>query len=1108
MAFAHLHVHTEYSLLDGASRIKELIAKTKELGMDAVAITDHGNMFGVVDFYEEAKKNDIHPVIGCEVYTAARTMKDQEVEKDRSQGHLVLLAETQEGYQNLIKIVSKGYTDGFYFKPRVDKELLRKYSKGIIALSACLQGDVQRHLLDNNYDAAKKEALELLDIFGEGNFFLELQNQGLEEQQRIQPDMDKLHEETGIPFVATNDVHYVRQDQSEAHDILLCIQTNKKVSDEDRMRFPNTEFYLKSEEEMREVFQGYEEAIENTAKIAHRCNVEFEFNNYKLPEFDAPEGKDKAQMLRELCEAGLVDRYGDEAPKHQARLDKELGVIDNMGFVEYFLIVWDFIRYAKESGIPVGPGRGSAAGSIVAYTLRITDVDPIEYGLIFERFLNPSRVSMPDIDIDFCYEKRSDVIDYVNEKYGKEKVAQIITFGTMKAKNAIRDVGRAMNIPYDEVDKIAKMVPPDLGITLDKAIEKSQELHNAIENDDTIAKMIKVSKDLENMSRHAGTHAAGVVITKNSVDEYVPLYKGDKGVATQFTMGTVERLGLLKMDFLGLRTLTVIQDAIDLVELTNGIKIDFSKMKYDDPKIFELIGSGNTDGVFQLESGGMTSFMQELKPTSFEDIIAGISLYRPGPMDFIPDYIRNKKFPEETTYKHEMLKPILSVTYGVFIYQEQVMQIVIELAGYDNARSDSIRKYMSKKKTKELAEERKIFLYGKEEDHEPAVEGCVNRGVPEHIGNEIFNQMESFGAYAFNKSHAAAYAVVAYQTAYLKAYYPAEFMAALMTSVIGDGQQALKMSKYTRNCNEMGIEVLPPCIKGSSKKFTVEDGKIRFGLHGIRNVGENVIDAIVEARENHPDTNTIHDFINNMDVNLVNKRAVESLIKAGALDCLEGNRAQHMAVYDTLIDRKKNHNKQIIEGQISLFQSHSDEMSSAGDAGEVPDIADFPKKIKLNWEKEMIGMYLTDHPLSEKTDIIKKISTVTTEELHHHDEHGIKDKKPVLMVGVITNVRPFITRKNDQMAFVEVEDLYGAVEVLVFPKTYKKIVDADRSKSLQENSEYKTIEEDNIVVIRGRISLKDDDAPKIMAEKITDVSIAEKHFLELESRNGHPNPKN
>ena len=1085
MAFVHLHVHTEYSLLDGASRIKELISQTKDLGMDAVAITDHGNMFGVIDFYNEAKKQGVHPVIGCEVYTAARTMDDKDVEKDKEQGHLVLLAENQEGYKNLIKIVSASYTRGFYYKPRVDKEILRNHSKGIIALSACLQGDVQRHLLDNNYSAAKKETLELLEIFGEGNFFLELQNQGLEEEQRIQPDMDKLHEETGIPFVATNDVHYVKKEHAESHDILLCIQTNKKYGDEDRMRFPNNQFYLKSEDEMREVFSGYEEAIENTHKIAHRCKVDFEFGKYHLPEFQAPEGIDNTTMLRDLCEKGLVDRYGEDAPKNKERLDYELSVIENMGFVEYFLIVWDFIRYAKENGIPVGPGRGSAAGSIVAYSLRITDIDPIEYGLIFERFLNPSRVSMPDIDIDFCYEKRSKVIDYVNEKYGKEKVAQIITFGTMKAKNAIRDVGRALDIPYDTVDKVAKMVPNELNITLEKAIDKSGELRAAIDENDEIKKMITVSKDLENMSRHAGTHAAGVVITKKNLDEYVPLYKGDKGVSTQFTMGTIERLGLLKMDFLGLRTLTVIQDAIDLVKENHDVDINFSKMKYNDPEVFKLIGSGNTDGVFQLESAGMTSFMQNLKPTNFEDIIAGISLYRPGPMQFIDTYIRNKRHPENIQYIHESLEPILSVTYGVFIYQEQVMQIVRDLAGYDMARSDSIRKAMSKKQMDVMAEERNYFLYGKEEDEKsPAIEGCVKRGVSEAIGNKIFDQMTSFAEYAFNKSHAAAYAVVAYQTAYLKTYYPAEFMAALMTSVIGDGNQALKMAKYTRNCNDMGIEVLPPCIMRSGKKFTVEDSMIRFGLHGIRNVGENVIEAIIKERNSVVEIDTIHDFIHNIDVDLVNKRALESLIKAGALDCLEGSRSQHMAVYETLIDREKNYSKQVVSGQISLFQSHSDEMSIAGDTGKLPDISDFDKKIKLNWEKEMIGMYLTDHPLSDKRDIIDKISTINTEDLSHADERNdIKDKRPVLMVGVITNIQTYITKSNQTMAFTEIEDLYGAVEVIIFPKIYKKCMETPG-----------VLEEDSIVVVRGELSLREEEKPKILAKKITDISVAEGHF--------------
>ena len=922
MAFTHLHVHTEYSLLDGAARIGDLVARAKELGMTSLAITDHGVMFGVIDFYRECKKQGIRPVIGCEVYTAARTLFDKDAERDKRMGHLVLLAKNNQGYKNLMKIVSEGYRHGFYYKPRIDKNVLRQYHEGLIALSACLAGEIPHRLLNGDYEGAKKEALEMLDIFGEGNFYLELQDQGLEEEARILPDMKRLHAETGIPFVATNDSHYVRQEDAVAQDILMCIQMGTTVDEENRMRFSNDQFYLKSEDEMRKIFASIPEACDNTEKIAQQCDVTFTFGELHLPDFQAPEGLTKPEYLRKLCEKGLAERYpeaeGEELADLQERLNYELSTIENMGYVEYFLIVWDFINYAKENHIMVGPGRGSAAGSIVAYTLRITDIDPIKYGLIFERFLNPERVSMPDIDIDFCYERRGEVIDYVTRKYGEDKVSQIITFGTMKAKQAVRDVGRVLNVSYPETDAIAKAIPFALKMTIDKALEMSPELKAKYEGDETTRKVIDMARAIEGMPRHASTHAAGVVISRDSIDEYVPLYLADKGLSTQFNMTTIEELGLLKMDFLGLRNLTIIRDALAMIEKDHGVKIDFSRMEYDDPKVYEIIAKGNTEGIFQLESGGMTQFMKNLKPDCFEDIVAGISLYRPGPMASIPTYIENKKHPHNIAYIHKSLEPILSVTYGCLVYQEQVMQIVRDLGGYSYGRSDLVRRAMSKKKMDVMLEEKEYFIHGKtDDDGNVEIAGCVRNGVPEDAAEEIFNQMVSFAEYAFNKSHAAAYAVLAYETGYLKVHYPAEFMAALMTSVTGD---ANSISKYMRNCQEMGIQVLPPDVNESDKKFSVTDGKIRFGLSGVKNVGDGVIDAIIEARETKGIPSDIFRFIENLDVHKINKKAIESLIKAGALDCFDPNRAAHIGIYESLIESAQSSAKKNIEGQLSLFQ--------------------------------------------------------------------------------------------------------------------------------------------------------------------------------------------
>ncbi len=1089
MAFTHLHVHTEYSLLDGASRIPKVVARAKELGMDSLAITDHGVMFGVIDFYKECRKQGIRPVIGCEVYTAARTRFDKDSDRDKYHGHLILLAENNDGYRNLIKIVSRGFTEGYYYKPRVDKDLLRAYSDGIIALSGCLAGKVQNCLLNRDYEGAKREAMELDDIFGHGNFFLEIQDQGLDEEALINPELVRLSGELDIPLAATNDVHYVNRSDAEAHDVLLAIQTATTVDDENRMRFPNDQFYLKSEDEMRRIFAFCPEAVDNTQKIAERCNVEFTFGEYHLPEFIPPEGYTNREYLRELCRKGLSERYDPVTPELTERLEYEMGVIESMGYVEYFLIVWDFINYAKENGIMVGPGRGSAAGSLVAYSLRITDIDPIKYSLIFERFLNPERVSMPDIDIDFCIERRGEVIEYVKKKYGKENVSQIITFGTMKAKAAIRDVGRALNLTYAEADRIAKAVPFDLKMTLDRALETSPELRKMYDEDPKVAKVVDMSRAIEGMPRHASTHAAGVVISKLPLDEYVPLYMSDKGVATQFNMTTIEELGLLKMDFLGLRNLTVIRDALELIRKNHGVEIDFAKMGYDDRAVYDMIASGNTEGVFQLESAGMTQFMKNLKPTCFEDIVAGIALYRPGPMDSIPKYIENKKNPEHISYVTPELAPILDVTYGCLIYQEQVMQIVRELAGYSYGRSDIVRRAMSKKKSDVMMEEKGYFIYGREDENgNVEIPGCVRNGISASAAEAIFADMETFAQYAFNKSHAAAYAVVAYETGYLKKYYPVEFMAALMTSVMGDAGQ---IAKYIRNCTDMGIEVLPPSVNESDKKFTVKDGKIRFGLLGVKNVGEGAIDAIIKAREEKGMPKDIFSFINGIDTGLVNKKAVESLIKAGALDCFNPNRAAHLAVYEMLMESAQNSARKNIDGQISLFQTSSDAMSTGDVAGNLPDVANFDKDDLLAMEKEMTGVYITDHPLNKYADRIRKAATVTSEELSRLQEEGdhrIKDGQTVIVAGMITGKKTLVTKSGKLMAFVDVEDMYGAVEVVVFPNVYERC--------LQD------VSEDRVVAIRGKVDVKEEEAPKLLADSVVDINRVEELLREPSGRTG------
>ena len=1082
--FTHLHVHTEYSLLDGFSRVKTLVKRAKEKGMTAVAITDHGCMFGAIDFYKAAKAEGIKPIIGCEVYTAPRKLTDKDPNYDKHQGHLVLLAKDMTGYKNLIKIVSKSYVDGFYYKPRTDMDELKKHSQGLIALSACLAGDVPRAIMNGNYDKARKLAMEYRDIFGNGNYYLEIQDHGLPEQKQVNTEVVRLSRELNIPLVATNDVHYVDKDDAKIQDILMCLQMQKTIDDENRMKFPSDEFYLKSREEMEQLFPELEEALDNTNEIAERCNVEFEFHKYHLPRYDVPEGYTTNGYFRELCQKGLVERYGEDCPEeYKERLEYELNTIENMGYVEYFLIVWDFINFAKQNNIMVGPGRGSAAGSIVAYTLKITDIDPMKYSLLFERFLNPERVSMPDIDIDFCYERREEVIDYVKRKYGEDHVAQIITFGTMGAKIAIRDVARVLNVSYNKADQIAKEIPFELGMTIDKAMDSNPTLVDLYESDAEAREVIDISKRLEGTLRHASTHAAGVVIARNPVDEYVPLYKHQDSITTQFTMTTLEELGLLKMDFLGLRTLTVIRDALDLIELNRDIKgytehIDFSKMEYDDDEVFETLSQGNTLGVFQLESSGMRNFMKQLKPNSFEDIVAGISLFRPGPMDSIPTYIENKNNPENVTYINDKLRPILEVTYGCLVYQEQVMQVVRDLAGYSYGRSDLVRRAMSKKKMDVMEEERQYFIHGKFDDEgNIEIPGCIRNGISEEDANKIFDDMIDFARYAFNKSHAAAYGVLAYETAYLKVHYPVEFMAALMTSIMGNSD---KVVEYIRECNVIGIPVNPPDINKSFSKFSVEGDSIRFGLAAVKNVGVNIIENIVKEREENGEFKDFVDFAKRLDSKDTNKRVIESLIKCGAFDQISENRATLMAGYESVLesismDRKKN-----VQGQISLFDAFSAQVEEAPEmqlSTKLPVLREFSEKEKLNMEKEVLGMYLSGHPLSEykseldrKTSInMKKINELKEDEKTYMKLHD----REVIMGGMVIAKRIMTTKRNEIMAFITLEDLYGAIEVVVFPQTLKKF--------------NILLNDDSIILIKGAISIDGDEA-KLIARDIKDIN--------------------
>lgn len=1081
MAFTHLHVHTEYSLLDGSNKIKEYVARVKELGMNSAAITDHGVMYGVIDFYKAAKAAGINPILGCEVYVAPNSRFDREtIHGDDRYYHLVLLAENQQGYQNLMKLVSKGFVEGYYYKPRVDMEVLEKYHEGLIALSACLAGEVQRYLVRGLYEQAKEVALKYENCFGKGNFFLELQDHGIPDQKLVNPQLLRLSQETGIELVATNDVHYTYEDDAKAHDILLCIQTGKKLADENRMRYEGGQYYVKSEEEMRNLFPYALQAIDNTQKIADRCHVEIEFGVTKLPLFTVPPGYDSWTYLNKLCHEGLEERYPKDHDKYLPQLDYELSVIQKMGYVDYFLIVWDFINFARTHGIPVGPGRGSAAGSLVSYTTGITNIDPIRYNLLFERFLNPERVTMPDIDIDFCYERRGEVIDYVVEKYGKDCVTQIVTFGTLAAKGVIRDVGRVMDLPYSFCDTIAKHIPNELNITIEKALVMNPELRAMYESDESVHKLIDMAKRLEGLPRHTSMHAAGVVISQEAMDEYVPLSRGSDGtITTQFVMTTIEELGLLKMDFLGLRTLTVIKDAVDLVEKNHGIRIDVDHIDYvgneeqkavvidyDDKKVLDSIGTGRTDGIFQLESAGMKNFMKELKPQSLEDVIAGISLYRPGPMDFIPKYVKGKNEKDSITYVCKELEPILEPTYGCIVYQEQVMQIVQNLAGYNMGQADNIRRAMSKKKQYVIDAERQNFVYGNEEQ---GIKGCIANGISEKAANEIYDSMVDFAKYAFNKSHAAAYAVVSYQTAYLKYYYPVEFMAALMTSVIDNPG---KVATYIYTCRQMGIKMLPPDLNEGEGVFSATGDAIRYGLYAIKSVGRPVVDLILEERAQNGRFPTLQNFIERVGGREVNKRSVENFIKAGACDSLDGNRQQMMMVYNALMDTQTQEKKKSLAGQMNLFEFVSVEEKKAYEI-QYPKVEEYSKEIKLGFEKEVLGIYLSGHPLQEYEDRWKKnISAVTTDFILDEEtgETKVTDNQVVTVGGMIAEKTIKYTKNNKTMAFLTLEDLLGTVEIIVFPKDYEKY--------------HALLNEDEKVFVRGRVSVEEEKNGKLICERI------------------------
>ena len=1105
MAFTHLHVHTEYSLLDGSNKIKEYVKRLQELGMSAGAITDHGVMYGVIDFYKECKSAGINPIIGCEVYVAPGSRFEKEnSESDERYYHLVLLAENNTGYSNLSHIVSHGFTEGYYYKPRIDMELLKEYHEGIIALSACLAGEIPRNIIKGHPDRAKEVAMRLDNIFGHGNFFLELQDHGIPNQRLVNTTLLSLSQQLDIPLVATNDCHYTYADDAEAHDLLLCIQTGKKVSDEDRMRYEGGQYYVKSEEEMRALFPYAQEAIDNTQKIADRCHVEIEFGVTKLPHYEVPKGYDSWTYLNRLCLDGLNERYPEDDGRLKKRLDYELSVIKRMGYVDYFLIVWDYINYCRKNGIAVGPGRGSAAGSIVSYCMHITNIDPIKYDLLFERFLNPERVSMPDIDVDFEYERRQDVIDYVTEKYGADKVVQIITFGTLAARGVVRDVARVMDLPYSFGDQISKMIPTELNITLDKALSMNPELRNQYESDPVTHKLIDMCKKLEGLPRHTSIHAAGVVICQSPAEDLVPLSRSAEGnITTQFTMTTIEELGLLKMDFLGLRTLTVIKDAVNFANRSLGAHpgdpnyINIDEINYNDPAVLTHIGSGECDGIFKLESGGMQSFMKELKPKSLEDIIAGISLYRPGPMDFIPKYIAGKNDESSITYQTPELLPILRPTYGCIVYQEQVMQIVQQLGGYTLGRADLVRRAMSKKKQYVMDEERANFVNGNEKEGVP---GCASRGISPEIANAIYDSMMDFAKYAFNKSHAACYAVVALQTAWLKYYYPVEFMAALMTSVIDNPG---KVSGYIMSCRNMGISLLPPDINEGYGGFSVTEidasesdqalpgavitsppGKkkaIRYALTAIKGVGRPVINSIVTEREHRGRFKNLNDFLTRMDSGGdVNRRAVENFIKAGALDCLFGTRKQKMTIYGQIMDKLHTSGKNSMAGQISLFDIAGEENRKEYEIP-LPDVGEFDKELLLEFEKEVLGIYVSGHPLEEYMSLWKKKITNTTTDFYLDDDTGIpivKDNTYATIGGIITSKKIKYTKTDQVMAVIDLEDMVGSIEVVVFPRAYE--ANAPR------------LFEDSKAFIEGRVSCEDEKNAKLIASKIITFDEVEK----------------
>ncbi len=1087
MSFTHLHVHTEYSLLDGSSKIKELAARAKQLGMDSLAITDHGVMYGVIDFYRACKEVGIKPIIGCEIYVAPGSRFDREAGRtDERYYHLVLLAENDLGYHNLMKIVSRGFTEGFYYKPRVDMEVLEQFHEGIIALSACLAGEVAVKLKANDYEGACAAALRHRDIFGEANYYLEMQDHGIADQATVNAGLLRMSKELHIPLIVTNDAHYVNAQDAEAHDILLCIQTGKKVADENRLRYEGGQYYLKSPEEMKTLFSYAEEAIENTGRIAKRCNVEIVFGEQKVPKYDVPQGYDAESYLEHLCIEGIQKRYNPVTDELMDRLNYELTTIKNMGYVDYFLIVWDFIHYAKENGIAVGPGRGSAAGSIVAYALEITDIDPIRYQLLFERFLNPERVSMPDIDVDFCFERRQEVIDYVVQKYGKDRVVQIVTFGTMSARMVIRDVGRVLDLPYATVDAIAKMIPNELNITIDKALHMNPDLKNAYEQDNQVRQLIDMSKKLEGLPRHASMHAAGVVIGQEPIEEYVPLSKGSEdAITTQFTMTTIEQLGLLKMDFLGLRTLTVIQNAVSMTEKRTGQKIDIGHIDYEDENVYELISSGHTEGIFQLESAGMKNFMKELKPKSLEDVIAGISLYRPGPMDFIPRYISGKEHPELVHYDVPELEEILKPTYGCIVYQEQVMQIVMALAGYTMGRSDLVRRAMSKKKADVMEKERQNFIYGNPEENVP---GCVSKGIAPEIANHIFDEMTDFAKYAFNKSHAAAYAVVAYQTAWLKCYYPVEFMAAIITSVM---DKPIKVSEYIMECRKMDIKLLPPDVNEGEMGFSVSHGNIRYGLSAIKNVGHNQIQNMLNERRARGPFRSLSDFIERMHDKEMNKRTIENFIKAGAFDCLLANRRQMMYGYASILEHFTKETKNQFSGQMSLFDV-ADETEKAQFQQALPELEEYPDEEKYAYEKEVLGIYISGHPLEEDMELLAAYATVTSLDFvidEETQETALEDQRTYTIGGMISNITVKLTKNNQNMAFVSLEDLYGSVEVVVFPRDYEK---------------YRyMLSLDKKILVTGKASVTESEAKLLLGSVISFDDVPKRIWIQCEQKKAY-----